>query len=176
MTPDWHQIVLYNTTEEKAVVSTAISGQRVDSAIGLDSAAQYHAYEFWSDTYLGKLPGSARIERELSPNHCAMISVRKVQSHPQVISTNRHILQGWVEMKDVRWDAETSTLSGTASVIGGEPFGIVVADNGAKALTLEVDGGKAELEPHPVNGLNRLILSTAVNTDVKWKLKYQITE
>lgn len=106
MTPDWHQIVLYNTTEEKAVVSTAISGQRVDSAIGLDSAAQYHAYEFWSDTYLGKLPGSARIERELSPNHCAMISVRKVQSHPQVISTNRHILQGWVEMKDVRWDAE----------------------------------------------------------------------
>lgn len=106
VTPDWHQIVLYNTTEEKAVVSTAISGQRVDSAIGLDSAAQYHAYEFWSDTYLGKLPGSARIERELSPNHCAMISVRKVQSHPQVISTNRHILQGWVEMKDVRWDAE----------------------------------------------------------------------
>ncbi len=176
LTPDWHQIALYNTGEEKAIVSTAISGQRVDNAIGLDRAGQYHAYEFWSDTYLGKLPGSGRLERELGPNHCAMISVRKVQAHPQVLSTNRHVLQGWVEMKDVRWDQETHTLSGTASVIGGEAFKIVVANNGSKPVKLEIEGGKAELAPHPVDGLNRLILSTDANADVKWKVKYQVKE
>ncbi len=173
LTPDWHQVALYNTTEGKAVVSTAISGPRINNAMGLAPGAHYHAYEFWTDTYLGKLPGNARIERSLSPNHCAMISVRKVQPHPQVVSTNRHILQGWVEMKDVRWDHETRALSGTANVIGGEPFKIVVADNGAKTLKLEADGGGAELEAHPVAGLSRLILSTPVNTEVKWKLKYK---
>jgi hypothetical protein len=31
----------------------------------------------------------------------------KAQTHPQVINTNRHVLQGWVDLADVRWDAET---------------------------------------------------------------------
>jgi len=173
LTSDWHQIALYNTSKEKAVVSTAISGPRINNAIGLDPDGHYHTYEFWTDTYLGKLPGTARIKRSLSPNHCAMISVRKVQAHPQVVSTNRHILQGWVEMKDVSWDRETRALSGTANVIGGEPFKIVVANNGATVLKVETDGGGVELEAHPVAGLSRLNLSTPANTKVKWKLKYE---
>jgi hypothetical protein len=99
-----------------------------------------------------------------------MISVRKVLDHPQVLSTNRHVLQGWIELKEVRWDPEARTLGGTASVIGGEPFQIVVAHNGAKALRLEAMGAEAELAAHPVAGLSRLTLSAAANTEVKWKL------
>jgi hypothetical protein len=173
LTPDWHQVALYNTSDEKAEVSTAISGQRVDNAIGLDPDGHYHAYEFWSDTYLGKLPGTARIGRELEPNHCAMISVRNAQAHPQVLSTNRHILQGWVELKDVRWDPESRTLDGTARVIGGEPFQIVVANNGAKAIKLEANGAEVVLAAHPVAGLSRLTLSASTNAEVEWTLSYR---
>ena len=173
LTPDWHQIVLYNTGEETAVVATAISGERVDNAVGLDPAAYYHAYEFWSDTYLGRLPGTRRIERTLNPNCCAMISLRKALPHPQVISTNRHVLQGWVDLTDVRWDTETRTLSGTASVIGGEPFKIVVANNGTQAIKSDARGGRSELKPHPVTGLSCLTLVATTNTDMKWTLKYE---
>lgn len=171
LTPDWHQVTFYNTSGEKAEVSTAISGERVNNAIGLDPKAHYHAYEFWSDTYLGKLPGTSRISRELEPDHCAMISVRKAVNHPQVISTNRHVLQGWMELKDVSWDAKSRTLSGTASVIGGEPFQIVVANNGAKAVKLNARGAEAKLSAHRVEGLSRLILSADKNTEVKWTLQ-----
>jgi hypothetical protein len=173
LTPDWHQIALYNTGQKEAVISTAISGERVNNAVGLDRAAYYHAYEFWSDTYLGKVPGHARIERKLKPDCCAMVSLRKVQPHPQVINTNRHVLQGWVDLADIRWDAGMKTLSGTAKVIGGEPFKIVVADNGAKTLKSEAKGGWSELKPHPVEGLSCLTLSAAANTEIKWKLKYE---
>jgi len=173
LTDDWHQIALYNTGQERAVVSTAISGQRVDNAIGLDPAAHYHVYDFWTDTYLGKLSGTERIARELGPNLCAMISVRKAQAHPQVISTDRHILQGWVELKDVRWDADAKVLSGTASVIGGEPFKIVVANNGAKVLSANAQGGTSELKPHPAPGLSCLILAADANTEVKWSIQYE---
>jgi hypothetical protein len=173
LTPDWHQIALYNTGQKEAVISTAISGERVNNAVGLDRAAYYHAYEFWSDTYLGKVPGHARIERKLKPDCCAMVSLRKLQPHPQVINTNRHVLQGWVDLADIRWDAGMKTLSGTAKVIGGEPFKIVVADNGAKTLKSEAKGGWSELKPHPVEGLSCLTLSAAANTEIKWKLKYE---
>lgn len=173
LTPDWHQITFYNTGGKRAEISTAISGERTDNAIGLDAAAAYHAYEFWTDAYLGKLPGSARLARELEPNHCAMISVRKVEPNPQVISTDRHILQGWVDLADVRWDAQTKTLSGTAHVIGGDPFKIVIANNGAKPLKAEATGGSCELGAHPSDGLGCLTLSAAANADVKWSLKYE---
>ena len=173
LTPDWHQIALYNTGDVKAVVSTAISGERAANAIGLDPSAAYHAYEFWSDTYLGRLSGTARVERELEPNCCAMVSLRKVRPHPQVISTDRHVLQGWVDLADVRWDAKSKSLSGTARVIGGEPFKIVIAHNGAKVLKAEATGGSARLEPHPAEGLGSLILSAAANADVEWRLTYE---
>jgi hypothetical protein len=173
LTPDWHQVAFYNTSEEKAEVSTAISGDRIGNAIGLDPGAHYHAYEFWSDSYLGKVPGTARLARELEPNHCAMISVRKALDHPQVLSTNRHLLQGWVELKDVHWDAKTRTLHGTASVIGGEPFQISVANNGAKALELKAKGAEAKLTAHKSKGLSLLTLSTAENTEVEWSLTFE---
>ncbi len=173
LTPGWHQVALYNTGEKEAAVSTAISGERVDNAIGLDPEADYHAYEFWSDTYLGKLPGTARLERTLKPNCCAMISLRQSTPHPQVISTSRHLLQGWVDLADVRWDAETKTLSGTARVIGGDPFKIVVANNDAEAIGADAEGAEHELTPHPVDGLTCLTLSAADNTDVGWELKYK---
>lgn len=173
LTPDWHQVAFYNTSEEKAEVSTGLSGHRVDNAIGLDPAGHYHAYDFWSDSYLGKLPGTARLARTLESNHCAMISVRKVQDHPQVVSTNRHILQGWVELKDVRWDAKSRTLSGAADVIGGEPFEISVANNGAKALKLNAKGAEAKLAAHKASGLSLLTLSAADNTEVEWSLSFK---
>ena len=173
LTPDWHQIVFYNTSDERAEVSTAISGERVTNAIGLDPDAQYHIYEFWTDSYLGRLPGTAHIARELEANHCAVVSVRKAQDHPQVISTNRHVLQGWMDLKDVLWNEESNTLAGTASVIGGEPFKIVVARNGAKALKVEADGAEAQLSAHSVDGLSLLTLTTAENAKVKWQLIHE---
>jgi hypothetical protein len=173
LTPDWHQVALYNTGSAEAIVSTAISGERVDNALGLDPRESYHAYEFWSDRYLGELPGTARIEQKLAPNCCAMISVRKATRRPQVISTDRHILQGWVDLTDVQWDPASKTLRGTASVIGGEPFKIVVGHNGHKHLKAAAEGAECDLKPHSVAGLSVLTLSTADNAEVKWELKYE---
>jgi hypothetical protein len=172
LAPGRHQVALYNTGEKETAVCTALSGERVDNAIGLDPEADYHAYEFWSDTYLGKLRGTARLERTLKPNCCAVISLRQSTPHPQVISTSRHLLQGWVDLADVHWDAETKTLSGTAHVIGDDPFKIVVANNGAEVAGVGAKGAEYEFTPQP-GDLTSLTLSAAESTDVPWELKYK---
>ncbi len=173
LTPNWHQIALYNTGKTKALVATAISGDRVANAVGLDPADEYHAYEFWSDTYLGRYRGTDSIEQELEPNCCSMISLRKAQPHPQVISTDRHLLQGWVDMSNIHCDAGKGTLSGTAHLIGGEPFKIVIANNGPKILKANAEGCKYQLRPHSVAGLSCLTLSSATNTNGKWMIEYE---
>ena len=153
LTPDWRQVAFYNTGKDKAVISTALSGDRAGNAVGLDPAASYHAYEFWTDTYLGKLEGTAKLQRELEPGHCAMISLRKALPHPQVVSTDRHLLQGWVDLADVRWDADDEALSGTAKVIGGEPFRIAIAGNGVDLNEATVNDGNGH--PRAAPGLRR---------------------
>jgi len=174
LTPDWHQIALYNTGEEAAVISTSISGDPVNNAVGLDPAAKYHAYEFWSDSYLGKLPGTAQLKREIEPNHCAMISLRKVQPNPQVLSTNRHVLQGWVDLANIDWDSDSKTLSGTAKVIEGETFKIVIARNGLKGGKISAEGSTAKLEAHPASDdLAVIILDSPKSVDSGWQLTFQ---
>jgi hypothetical protein len=173
LTPEWHQVALFNPdTASAAPVSVALSGEHVAGAIGLDPAASYYVYEFWSDSLVGKFSGTAKVEKQLGPTHCAMLSIRKVQPNPQVLSTNRHVLQGWVDLANVKWDAKGHSLSGVARVIGGEPFKIVVAGNGSIATGVKASGGRAKLNRQRADGLVEIILERPDNGDVKWQISF----
>jgi hypothetical protein len=175
LTPDWHQVALYNTSDKAGPVAVALSGDRVATgAIGLDPAASYYVYDFWSNTLVGKFPGTAKIERELGPSHCAMLSIRKVQSNPQVLSTDRHVLQGWVDLAEVKWDAASRKLSGTAKVIGSEPFRIVLAGNGRKPIRASANDALARMESHPAGGeLTTLVMERKDNGETRWSVEFE---
>ena len=173
LTPDWHQVALFNPdTASASKVSVALSGEHVAGAIGLDPAASYYVYEFWSDSLVGRFSGTAKVEKLLGPTHCAMLSIRKVQPNPQVLSTNRHVLQGWVDLADVKWDAGGHILSGVARVIGGEPFKIVAAGNGSTATRATATGGRVKRIRNRTDGLVEIILERPDNGDVSWEIKY----
>ena len=174
LTPEWHQVALFNPNMTSAgPVSVALSGEHVAGAIGLDPDASYYVYEFWSDSLIGRFSGTAKIEKLLGPGHCAMLSIRKVQPNPQVLSTNRHVLQGWVDLANVKWEGREHSLSGVARVIGGEPFKIVVAVNGSTAKKTMASGGRAKLSKHPADGLVQIILERPDNGEVSWQLSFE---
>jgi hypothetical protein len=172
LTPDWHQIAFYNTGEKKKVISTSISGDRMNNSIGLEMDSEYHAYEFWTDTYLGLLNGNSRIETDIEPGHCAMISLRTREDNPQVISTDRHLLQGWVDLNNVKWDAEENVLSGKARVIENEPFKIVIANNGRIPSDAHAKSAEIKLE-QDVESLSALRISASDTMDVYWSLSFR---
>jgi len=173
LAPDWHQIALFNTVAATATVSVALSGDRTANAVGLDPEGRYYAYEFWTDTFLGKLAGTAQLKRTLGPSHCAMISLHTVQANPQVISTDRHVLQGWVELSQVKWDAAAKQLSGTAKLIGGEAFKLVIANNGLTPVKAEAQGATAKLGAANDPSLSAVILERAENGETAWKISYK---
>ena len=149
----WSQVLLVNNDPEgRRAVSAPLSGCQADTgSIGLDPEGRYHAFDFWADEYLGVLEGTGELSRELMGGEVAMVSVRRAEAHPQIVSTNRHIMQGMVECRDVAWSPEDRTLSGTVDVVGGEPFILTIATNGMKAASCEGadlcgrDGGLVEL-------------------------------
>lgn len=136
VTDEWHQVLLVNNNERrKKVVSAPISGdQAQDGALGLDPDATYHAFDFWSQCYVGLLKGSDSIEMQLRGGEVAMVSLRRALDRPQVVSTNRHLMQGMVECHDVKWSPKKKTMSGAVDVVGGEDFVLTIAINGADVI------------------------------------------
>ena len=174
LTPDWHQVAVFNTSTQAGPVTVSLSGDRVTAgAIGLDAAASYYVYDFWSDTLVGKFPGTAKVEQNLGPSHCAMLSIRKVQANPQVLSTDRHVLQGWVDLAEVKWDTTSRKLSGMAQVIGGEPFHITLAGNGSKPLRAAAGDAQARLVNHSAGtGFAQLVIERKTTGTVPWSVEF----
>lgn len=132
VTDGWQQVLLINNNKSgRKTVSAPLSGDQAETgSLGLDRQSSYHAFDFWSQKYIGILKGAASLSRALRGGEVAMVSVRKVETHPQAVSTNRHILQGMMECHDVRWSEKTKELRGRVDVIGGEEFILTIACNG----------------------------------------------
>ncbi|MGA2496294.1 MAG: hypothetical protein ABSH20_01050 [Tepidisphaeraceae bacterium] len=138
--PAWHQLTFYNTdTTKPATIGVDLAGDTAFGALGLDPAAKYYVYDFWNDCLIGKVPGNKRFEQTLRPGEARMMSVREATNDPQVLSTDRHLLQGCVDLLGCRWDAKRKQLSGVSAVVAGESYRVIIATNGRKPVAASVD-------------------------------------
>ncbi len=186
----WHQLTFYNTdTTNSATVAVDLAGDTAFGALGLDPAKHYYVYDFWNDALLGKFPGKQRLEQTLRPGEARMMSIHEVEAHPQFLSTDRHLMQGYVDLLGCDWDEAKKQLRGVANVVGGEPYLIILATNGQKPAaatvdeTIEKDIVKSGLAPvkskaalRPVAGkpdLIELILERSANGPIAWTISFQ---
>ena len=128
-------------------------------------------YDFWNDKYAGIVPGDGKLEQTLRPGEARMLALHAVEPNPQFIATDRHIMQGMIDLKGATsWDAATSTLSGTIKVIADDPLRIFIAPNG-NHLTPKADVGEIS---HSADGkLWVLTLKSATNKEIPWSVKFQ---
>ncbi|MCF7975699.1 MAG: hypothetical protein K9N55_17915 [Phycisphaerae bacterium] len=168
----WHQVTLYNPQDQNAMtVTVPLSKDPAAGGLGLNPQATYHAYDFWNDTYLGTLSGAETLTQTLRPAEARMISLRQKQTVPQVLGTNRHLMQGLVELKDVRWDQDACILQGMIRVAAQDPTVIQFADNGAQVESCVVENAQATLEYTDTVGQLR-ILSEQTQW-VPWRISFQ---
>lgn len=66
--------------------------------------------------------GDGRLAVEVPPHGCRLVSYWRAPGRPRFVGSNRHITQGAVDVQDLRWSDEEMRLSGTSSVVGGEPY------------------------------------------------------
>ena len=78
----------------------------------LDNTKTYIAYDFWNSSFLGEMKNELKVK--VPPSSVLLMSVHEKSDIPKFLSTDRHILQGAVELEDVRWDADKEILSGVS--------------------------------------------------------------
>ena len=173
--PQWHQVTFYNPDPDSSrIVGIDIAGKPVQGALGLDAQKSYYAFDFWNKHFIGKLRGDARLEQELRPGEARMMSVRECQEHPQVLSTDRHVMQGYLDLVGVDWDEVQGILKGVSRMVGGDPYTITLALNGFDPLAASCGDQEtlATLAPSK-DGLVRLTLERPENATVEWSVSFQ---
>jgi hypothetical protein len=100
----WDVVGVFNFDEQPAVRRV-----RFD-ALGLDPNVDYAVFEFWEERYVGTVRGG--LDLTLPPESSRILSIRRVTGRPQLIGTDMQVLQGYHELKELKWDEATLRLSG----------------------------------------------------------------
>lgn len=192
VSPDWHQVTFFNPDffvevglqsgpaavehqPKEATVSAPLSGEPAAGALGLDPAGEYYVYDFWNDRFVGKLRGDASLEQTLRPGEARMLSVHRALGRPQFISTDRHLMQGCVDVEKCEWNAGGNSLAGVSRVVEGEPYRVVIAANGWRPRGASASAGtKAAVRVlDAASDLLELSLQPDKGGSVEWSVSFE---
>ena len=143
--------------------------------LGLKADAPYHLFDFWRGAYLGCREKGYSVE--VPPADCRVITLVKAEQRPQLISTDRHITQGWIDLLELDYDAQSMTYSGKSALIGGEPLTLTFAfPPSGTTFTIKsvtADGAKAAFENN--RGWAQVRLHAAETGQYRWRVRFEPT-
>jgi hypothetical protein len=104
---EWTVVGLFNSSETQAVERTIPLNR-----LWLDPVKTYIAYDFWAERLHGEVLGELRVT--IAPASVILLALHEKRGVPQVISTDRHVLQGAIELESTTWNVETETVEGVS--------------------------------------------------------------
>lgn len=107
----WHVVALFNWDDSEKEIALDWN------EIGENPENSFIAWEFWNGKYLGSKRGGVKIA--VPPRSVRLIALHQDRKLPQFLSSDRHITQGGVDLKDEKWNG--TTLTATLNAIGGFP-------------------------------------------------------
>jgi hypothetical protein len=114
----WDVVSLFNWQDAPAELGFGFD------ELGLPGDAEYLVYDFWNRAFRGILRKgfSARVDGRSN----LLLAIHPALGRPQVVSTDRHITQGGVELEEVAWDDAGRVLSGRVRLVENHPTELVV--------------------------------------------------
>jgi len=88
--------------------------------LGLPEDRPVHVFDFWNREYLGAWEKGISVE--LPPASTRVLTLLPATDQIQLISTSRHITQGWVDLIEQKFDAASNTYTGRSKSIRNDPY------------------------------------------------------
>ena len=192
---DWHLLTFYNTkwTGDKwpeswsdrlkefpgemipGTVSLNLADATDEGGLGLDPAATYYVWDFWNERLVGEFAGDATLSQDLRAGEARMMALHRKLAVPQFLSTNRHLMQGYVDFSVYPvWQEAHRTLAGASIVPADEDYKIILAANGFEPAQVAASSGKASWSwIDAANGLFEVTLRSAASEEVEWSISFQ---
>ncbi|MCE9615369.1 MAG: NPCBM/NEW2 domain-containing protein [Lentisphaerae bacterium] len=143
--------------------------------LGLDPARRHHVYDFWNEDYLGLC--EAGVFLEVPPAACRVVTLYPEDALPVLLSTSRHITQGWPDLEQFSVNRRATVLKGASRVIAGEPYTLTfgLPNDGAHTFVLSRIrvGGKPPVVVTQGRGVARATWTPAATECVEWEARFR---
>ena len=111
---DYNVVALFNWADENSSISFT------SEELGLDPDAEYFLFEFWTKKSFGTMKNIFRTD---VPGHgVRLMAMHKVLTVPHWLSSDRHVAQNGMELKDYKWNTGNQTLEGMIHLLGTFPL------------------------------------------------------
>ncbi len=114
MLGDYNVVALFNWEDETKIISFSTE------ELGVDSDAGYLMYEFWTQKAYDTI--SEEFADEIPAHSVRLFAMHHLKNIPQWVSSDRHIAQNAIELKEYEWKADNRTLEGEIELIASFPL------------------------------------------------------
>jgi len=137
----------------------------------LDGSGSYLVYDFWPDAFLGEHRSSLTTLVKLAG--CRILAFHPSLGHPQLLSTNRHVTQGGLELKDLRWDESACELRGKSELVAEDDYCVTLhVPRDYKFLKMSADCAEFRADTRPTH-LVRLWFRHPRDKTIIWHAKFE---
>lgn len=171
---DCHLLMLWNTTQSRKSIAVDLDGAPAFGGIGLSGDKIYDIWDFWNERYVGRIKGSDALEEMVRKNELRLLVVREVEEEPVLLSTNRHLLPGVVDMDG--WKTDGTQIQATASIVGEDPWRAQIslpAESRVRSFRILSGDAVGSAQVDPLTGLLTVELQAAENQEVLWEVELE---
>jgi|WetSurMetagenome_2_1015567.scaffolds.fasta_scaffold00198_18 hypothetical protein len=135
-----------------------------------------HVFDYWNNEFMGTWDSG--ISLSINPTSCRVLTLLPDNGEIQLISTSRHITQGWVDLLHLDSQAKGTKISGTSLIPGGEPYILSFAyprGQNFKISSAMAFIGKKNIPVKAVCHQGWATLEFSVNdlSEVKWNVSFE---
>ena len=105
---EWTVAAFFNTS-----LTEAVEKKFSLNRLWLKPDRTYLVFDFWKQQFIGEVTDELKIT--IQPGAVTLLTLHEKLGNPQFISTDRHVLQGAVELEHLDWNQNTKTLSGLST-------------------------------------------------------------
>ena len=157
----------FNFDETKPIVSYVAWKD-----LGLPEAATVHVFDFWHKEYLGAFEKG--ISLELLPASTRVLSLVPATNQIQLVSTSRHITQGWVDLVSQRFDSARNVYSGRSRVVRNDPYTLWFAFPAGKNFVIKrATAGGLPVRVTNHQGWAEVTITSPRATEVSWEVVFE---
>ena len=143
--------------------------------LGLPEDKPVHVFDFWNQEYLGAWPAGMAVDA--APTSCRVLTLLPDNGRIQLISTSRHITQGWVDLLALNQNAAGDTFAGTSRVIRNDPYELRFVFPRGTNYVVKSAVARAGWRKLPVSVFNHqgwaaVRMTSPKTREVKWEVQF----
>jgi hypothetical protein len=147
--------------------------------LGLPEDKAFHVFDFWNKEYLGEFEKGISVD--ILPASCRLLTLLPAGETIQLISTNRHVTQGWTDLMAQKFDAPKNLFAGRSKVVKNDPYALsFVFPRGknyvVKQATARTAKGNLPVKINNHQGWSSVEIASPTTTEVDWSVQFEPAE